>query len=276
MVKLGPDKAVLKWVLMGVGGLLSVVTDGLAGVAEEGIDGVLDAAIEGDSLTASLSKKIGKQLVKKIIKEEKAKINDKIKDKLNAVSIFRGIKFDQPKELSKNVYEISAKVPQWDSLPELSPHDVAEDAEPVLTKAIVSALILECIAQSLMDTYEHKGFHLLQPGQTDKSGKKTLSLLLQYDWIRFLHEDGELQVAMGHFHVWTGAKNKSTKHYDLGGHSRPPYDNQIVFKLKCETKNSDIPVRALDEVRPMLNVKCVPEVRMSSCWKDASGSNGGA
>jgi hypothetical protein len=261
---------------MGVGGLLSVVTDGLAGAADEGLDSVLDAAIEGDSLTASLSKRIGKKLVKGIIKEEKDKINDKIKGQLNAVSILRGIKFDQPKDLSKNVFEINAKVPNWDSLPEHSPPDVAANAEPVLTKAIISALILECVAQSLIHTYEHKGFHLLQPGQTDKSGKKTLSLLLQYDWIRFLHQDGELHVAMGHFHVWTGPWNNSTNHYDLSGHSRPPYDDQIVFKLKCETKQSDLPFRALDEARPTSNVKCVPEVWMSSCWKDVSRANGGA
>merc|ERR1711953_99390 len=181
-----------------------------------------------------------------------------------------------PKELSKNVYEINAKVPCWDSLPDHLPQDVAADTEFVCTKAIMSSLILEGVAQTLIHTFEHKGFHLLQPGHTNKSGKKSLSLLMQYNWIRFLHKDGELELAMGHFHCWSGATKNSTKHYELGSHSRPPYDDKIVFKLRCETKTEDLPVRALDESRPPSKVKCVPEVRMSSCWKGASGVNGGA
>merc|ERR1712151_1008583 len=108
-------------------------------------------------------------------------------------------------------------------------------------------------------------------GEEKKSGKKSLSLLMEYNLLKIVNETDSLKIYSSSHSVWSGAKNKSVNKYKVDSkefkHWRLEHTVKINVTGKNSKKNIDISgqvVYALGKRRP---AQCMQiSGKKCSCW----------
>jgi hypothetical protein len=137
--------------------------------------------------------------------------------------------------------------------------DLSDDDAIWPTKGMMASAILEGLAQEIMDNWVVKmPGHLVKPGDTLKSGRKTLSLLMQYEALKIVHTDKELHVWGAVQQVWSGPTNNSVHKYNL---STFKWEKKTSIKLNYSPiQNKFVPNTknvVFEPVEPVVVQRCV-------------------
>jgi len=123
----------------------------------------------------------------------------------------------------------------------------------------------------LIRNYNKKGYKTVKPSEEKKSGKKSLSLLMEYNLLKIVNETDSLKIYSNSHHVWSGAKNKSVNKYKVDSKEFKHWKLEQTVKINVTGKNSkrDIDivgqgVYALGKPRP---AQCVSiSGQKCFCW----------
>jgi len=296
--KLGADLAALKWSLGGLLALFTVVTAG-AGAGVDGAAAGAAAGADAGAAAAAGSAAAGAEngLAGGVVAEldagiEAGTISDTIADGgADFLNEFRNIPrvfFDMLDdttflnfiEAEEDLLSIEAEVPGFEELPDEVPegdleHAIEDGAKKdimkYVSKRLVAGLIVEAVVQSLIRNYNKKGYRTVKPGAEEKSGKKSLSLLMEYNLLKIVNETGSLKIYSSSHHVWSGAKNKSVNRYKVDSkdfrHWKLEQTVQINVTGKKNKREIDTVGQAVYALGKPQPVQSVPiSCKDCSCW----------
>jgi len=174
---------------------------------------------------------------------------------------------------AKGNIKVVAAVEGWDDLPDDA---VEQEKKSTITKAAVQSVINKAFVHSLVKKFEDKDYKSYSPGQEIKSGKKSLSLLMEYTCVRFHIDSDTIQVLKAHHHVWSGKTNKSVNKYNMT--SMGDWKTEATINIRCVGKNKkengDHRTRAQVVETSARTVENPTAVRMSCCGFGSATKHG--
>lgn len=232
---LGPDMKVLQ-ISLGVLSALLVAVPGVGEILSECGESV-EAAVEEGFVTESE--------VSGATEEGLNSFKDFLKDAIEQDrAIFRNMLDNATfsfNEAGSDAIDIEAGVEGFEDLPDVPEEPRPKPGKPwtrkMITKGMVASALLEGVAQGIIRSYQKKNhnYHVVMPGQTLKSGKKSMSLLMQYNATRISHDDKVLHCWTSEHAVWSGPKNKSVNRYKLSDHHFH-WKKAMTCNLKVKSK----------------------------------------
>lgn len=165
---------------------------------------------------------------------------------------------------SDGTTDIESEVEGYDELPDVPEPRVKGQpwTRAMVTKGMVASAILEGFAQGIIHSYKKHHYHVVMPGHTLKSGKKSMSLLMQYNAVKISHNDKELHCWTSEHAVWSGKTINSVNKYYLSDHHFHWKKTEVA---KLNIKNKLPAVSAAVVVPNTKGMEVEPAVVQSSC-----------